>query len=183
MERNVQDVGDAMTAEEHLDVIKNSLPILADVCDLEPYSGDYSYKSLKGYFDSAENVLNKRSNEATLFVDRQVTDMMRALGKDEVKNLKRDHYNLQLETLVINSSAEQLCKVVDGHIVPDAGFAYLVPLSHNGRAPFYSSVKVLGNMQIKTLWYNVAVLLFMCLCVTICLLYDFPGQKIRKEKR
>ncbi|MCQ2114443.1 MAG: ATP-binding cassette domain-containing protein [Bacteroidaceae bacterium] len=183
MERNVQDAGDAMTAEEHLDVIKNSLPILADVCDLEPYSGDYSYKSLKDYFDSAENVLNKRSNEATLFVDRQVTDMMRALGKDEVKNLKRGHYNLQLETLVINSSAEQLCKVVDGHIVPDAGFAYLVPLSHNGRAPFYSSVKVLGNMQIKTLWYNVAVLLFMCLCVTICLLYDFPGQKIRKEKR
>lgn len=168
--------------DAHMEVIKNSLPTLLDVCEMEEYKGDYSYASLKALFDEAETVLSKRGNRVTLDLDKAVSLIIRRDGKEAMTQLKRDHYNLQLESMVLNSSSEELCKVVDGHIVPNAGFIYIDPLSRNGRAPFYSSVKIIGNTHIKTLWYNMGVLGLMCILFTLCLLFDFPGRKLRKER-
>lgn len=174
--RNVEDI------DHHMAVIRNSLPTLAAISGQEEYRGDYSYQSLKDYFDEAESIFNKRGNKAALDMDAKVTRMIREIGKEAVTKLKRDHFNLQLESFVVNSASEELCKVVDDHIVINAGFAYISPLSHNGSAPFYSSEKILGDWHIKTLWYNMAVLLLMSIIVSVCLLYDFPGRYIRKER-
>ena len=168
--------------DAHMTVIKNSLPIVLNVCGMEPYAGDYSYASLKATCKEAEKVLDKRSNATTLDLDRKVSAMIRAMGKDEVTKLKKDHYNKELEGFVLNSSAENLCKVVDGHIVIDAGFAFVPPLSHNGRAPFYSSEKIIGDWHVKTLWFNLAILVIMGIITSLCLLYDCPGRYVRKER-
>ena len=168
--------------DNHMKVIKNSLPTLQSISGQEAYDGDYSYQSLKDYFDEAEEIFNKRGNKAALDMDAQISGMIRSIGKGNVTQLKRDHFNLQLESFVVNSQSKELCKVVDGHIVINAGFAYISPLSHNGRAPFYSSEKILGDWHVKTLWYNMSVLMLMSIIVTLCLLFDFPGRFIRKER-
>ncbi|MDO5447421.1 MAG: ATP-binding cassette domain-containing protein [Prevotellaceae bacterium] len=168
--------------DAHMTVIKNSLPVVLDICGMEPYDGDYSYESLKATCKAAEKVLDKRSNTTTLALDRKVAAMIRAIGKDQVAQLKKDHFNKQLESFVLNSSAENLCQVVDGHIVINAGFAFVPPLSHNGRAPFYSSEKILGDWHVKTLWFNIAVMIIMGIIVSLCLLYDCPGRYVRKER-
>lgn len=170
------------TKIDHMEVIKNSLPTLAYFCKMEEYQGDYSYNSLKQYFEKASDILQKRSNTTTLALDRKMTEMIRKTSKENMVELKRNNFNLQLETLVTNSTTKKLCNVVDGHIVPNAGFIYLEPFSHNGRAPFYSSTKILGETRIKTLHYNMAILLMMCLVVAICLFNDFPGRFIRQKR-
>jgi len=71
-------------------------------------------------------------------------------------------------------------KLVDGYIIPSSGFVYIDPVTHNGRAPFFSCVKIVGNWRIDTLWYNLAVLLLMSIICIACLLTDVPGKFIRK---
>jgi hypothetical protein len=52
-----------------------------------------------------------------------------------------------------------------------------------GRAPFYSSEKIIGPYHIKTLRYNMTILLLMSIIVTILLLTDYPGRYIRKNQQ
>lgn len=167
--------------DEYVDVLRNSTPYLLKICGMEPYEGEYdACDSLKSLYKEAEDLLRNRGRKANRAFDKRMDNLIELTGKDEVVKLKRGNYNLKLESQLVNADAEQLFKTVNGHIVPSAGFVYLDPVSHNGRAPFFSSIKIIGNQRIKTLWYNLAVLLLMGIICTVCLLEDFPGRKIRK---
>ena len=102
------------------------------------------------------------------------------MGKDAVLELKRDNYNLKLEDCVVGADQKKMLEVIDGHIVPRMQTIFLTPLNNCGRAPFYSSVKILGDWHIKTLWFNMCVMLLMCFILSIFLFTDWPGRAIRK---
>lgn len=165
----------------HMDVIKKALPVVADVCNMKEYNGNYDYASLRQYTDEADNILARMSNKATLDEDKVVSEMIRNIGKDAYKKLKRDHYNIQLENFCINADTKHTHDIVDGYIVPRVGFVYLTPRSCNGMAPFYSSVKVVGNLEISTLKFNIAVLLIMSIIIAGLLFFDCPGRYMRKD--
>lgn len=171
------DKGEA--TDSYLEVIRTSTPLLLDVCGWEPYDGDYSYDSLKKLYKDAGDFLYARSRKANNASDERMSRMIESLGKEGVVGLKKDNYNLKLESQLVNADAEQIYKIVDGHIVPSAGFVFLDPVTCDGRAPFFSSVKILGSWRIKTLWYNLGVLLLMSIICAVCLLEDFPGKKLR----
>ena len=164
----------------HMETIRMNLPEITAYCQMKPYQGDYSYTSLYDYLKEAENILAKRGNDATLKADAKMTTMIREQGKENILQLKRDNYNIKLEDCVIGADQKRMLDVIDGHLVPRTGIIYLTPRSQCGRAPFYSSEKVIGSWHIKTLWFNIAVLLLMCVILTIFLLRDWPGRLIRK---
>ena len=163
----------------HIDVIKNSLPRLSAFCAMPPYSGNYDYASLRRYTDEAERLLAERGNRATLAEDRIVTSRLRTMSSDAYRQLKRDHYNLQLENLLVAADSKHTHDVVDGHIVPRVGFVFLTPQSRNGRAPFYSPLKVVGQAEIPTLWFNTLVLMLFSLVLAVFLYTDCPGRYMR----
>ena len=70
--------------------------------------------------------------------------------------------------------------IIDHHIVPRTGLIFLTPESDMGRAPFYSCEKIVCGQHVKTLWYNMAVLLLMSIVMTILLQTDCPGRYLRK---
>ena len=164
----------------HLETIRMNLPEITAYCQMKPYEGDYSYTSLYDYMKEAENILAKRSNEATLKADNKMAAMIREQGKESILQLKRDNYNIKLEDCVIGADQRQMLDVIDGHLVPRMSIIYLTPRSQCGRAPFYSSEKIIGSWHIKTLWFNMSVLLLMCIILIILLLTDWPGKIIRK---
>jgi len=94
--------------------------------------------------------------------------------------LKRDNYNIKLEDCVVGADQRNMLEVIDGYIVPRMQTIFLTPHNTWGRAPFYSSVKILGTWQIKTLWFNISVLLLMGFILSIFLFTDWPGKIIRK---
>lgn len=165
----------------HLDIIRTEFPYLAQVCDIKPYDGDDSYDSLISYIEEAKGILRKRGNHTTLAMDREINDYIRQYGKDNVVRLKQDNYNIQLENFVLNRDTKKLYVVKGHHIVPRCGYVFLTPRSRCGRAPFYSGVKVLGEMEIMTLWFNIGVLMLMCILLGGCLFLDFPGRLMRKD--
>ncbi|MBQ0074839.1 MAG: ATP-binding cassette domain-containing protein [Prevotella sp.] len=166
---------------EHLLLLKTELPTVAEICEMKPYNGKYDYQSLHDYLDDAEQVMKKRGNTATLTADRMLLDIKQKHEEDYLQQLKRNHFNLQLESQLAGHDAKKLCEVVEGHIVPRAGFVYLTPRTTNGNAPFYSSVKRIGTLTIPTLWFNMAVMLIMAAIVTICLLFEIPARWVNKN--
>ena len=164
----------------HMETIRINLPLVTAFCGMEPYKGDYSYPSLRQYLKDAEKILVDRSNTISIKADKQISAMVREMGKDAVLELKRDNYNLKLEDCVIGADQRNMLEVIDGYIVPRMQTIFLTPQSTCGRAPFYSSVKILGTWQIKTLWFNISVLLLMGFILSIFLYTDWPGKIIRK---
>ena len=165
----------------HIDIIRTNLPKLTAYCDMKPYEGDYTYASLNDYMTTAGDTLSKRSNEITLKSDAKMTAMVRNIGKDAVLKLKRDNYNLKLEECVVGADQGSMFYIADNYIVPQMYAVFLTPSSQCGRAPFYSSEKILGTWHIKTLWYNMAVMLIMAIVGALFLFTDTPGRYIRKN--
>ena len=166
---------------EHIEIIRTNLPIITEFCGMEPYQGDYSYESLDNYMNEAENILAKRSNQITLKADAQISSFIRENGKETLLQLKRNNYNLKLEDCVVGADQKRMLDVVDNHIVPRTGLIFLTPQNQMGRAPFYSSEKIIGSWHVKTLWFNMTILLLMSVIMIILLLTDTPGRYIRKN--
>ena len=174
-----------------LEVVRRGMPVLWERFGIRPYGRmDELYP---GVFDSTareharswltyvEDTLNTIGSRATLAVDRVLTDYSNEHGREALLKLHRDNCNEFLETLVVNSASEELCAVIDGIIVPRAGQVWLDPPSRNGRAPFYSSTKIIGKIKFSTLAYNVGILILMCITAGALLFLDIPGRFIRKR--
>lgn len=165
---------------EHMDVIKKALPIIADVVPMPEYQGAYDYASLRKYTDEAKDKLMDRSNKATLKEDGIVTERLRLIGKEAFKEMKRSRYNLRLEEMVANLDVKHTHDIVDGYIVPRVGLVFLTPRTDLGKAPFYSSVKIIGGKQIPTLWFNISMLALYSLLLMLLLYNDCLGRFMRK---
>lgn len=164
----------------HLDVIKKAMPTLTDITGQKPYAGNYDYASLRKYTDEAEDILADRSNRATLAEDKIITQKLRQIGKEEYKQQKRESYNLRLEDFVLNANSKHTHDIIDGYIVPRMGFIFLTPRTDFGRAPFYSSTKIVAGTPIPTLTFNTLMLLLYSLILAILLYCDCPGRYMRK---
>lgn len=166
----------------HMRVINTNLPLLSEFCGMEPYTGDGSYQSLYDYMKKAEKILAKRGNDFTFQKDAMISKIVKQEGKETFLELKKNHFNIKLEEFVTGADQRQMVDVVDDHLVPRSGIIYLTPHNKLGRAPFYSSEKILGSWHIKTLWFNLGVILLMSIITIILLLTDCPGKYLRKEQ-
>ena len=166
---------------QHMQVIATELPRLAQKAGLKPYQGDSSYQHLKEYFEQAEKVFNLRGNQATLAADKIVTERIKQMGRESHKLLRNNYTNDQLETVLTNSLSTTQRRVVEGHVVPMVGAVYLDPPTHNANAPFYSSCKYVGNVQVPTMWLNLMVLALMAILTATLIYTDCPGRYLRKE--
>ena len=166
----------------HLRVIRTNLPMLSEFCGMAPYAGDDSYQSLHDYMKEAEKILANRGNDLTLKKDAMISALVRQQGKEAFLELKKNHFNIKLEEFVTGADQRQMVETVDDRLVIRSGIIYLTPHNKCGRAPFYSSEKILGSWHIKTLWFNLGVILLMSIIAIIMLLSDVPGKYMRKEQ-
>jgi len=166
---------------EHWQVISTSLPRLAEICEMEPYQGDSSYSSLKAYIEKADKILMKRGNKATLDVDRIVSDKIKEMGLEEYRTFKNAHTNNKLGSVLTNETAPEPFEIINGTIVAQIGQIYFDPITHDGRAPFYSAYKQIGSCKIKTLWFNLMALALMALITAVLIYTDTPGRYMRKQ--
>jgi len=160
---------------------------LADITRTDPLQLEVSewsealYGKLDGYFSGANKILSKKSLHYTQEIDRTNTRLIKEMGKDGLLALKKDNHNLFLQDLVLNTSSTKMFRIVDNTIVPKVGQIYLEPATNNGRAPFYSHVKILGKLKIPTLWYNLGVLGLMAVLTALALFFRIPARFMGKK--
>ena len=164
----------------HMAIVRTNMPRLMAYCGLDYDAEADGYESLQASMQQAERVLARRCNEATLAADRMMSALVRRHGKEHIQALKRAHCNTKLEDIVTGADQPRMVDVVDGTIVARTAAVFLTPQSSIGRAPFYSSRKMVGSTPVKTLWFNTAVMLLMAAVATGLLLADMPGRVMRK---
>jgi len=169
------------TKTDHLNVIRTNLPRLTAYTGMKPYTGDESYQSLYDYLKEAEQLLTKEGMTLTMRADKQMGKRIREEGKEAVLDLKRQHFNLKLQDCVMGADQPKMLEVIDDVIVARTGTIFLTPQSTIGRAPFYSSEKILGSWHVKTLWFNISMMILMCIITALLLFNDCPGRFIRKS--
>ncbi|MFA5443439.1 MAG: ATP-binding cassette domain-containing protein [Bacteroidales bacterium] len=173
--------------KERLEIIKTGLPRLAQLTEQDPlliegsaWSEDL-YRELDSCFSNASKMLSKKSLHYTHEIDRTNTRLIKEMGKDGLLSLKKDHHNLFLQDLVLNTSSLKMFRIVDNTIVPKVGQIYLEPATANGRAPFYSHEKILGKLKIPTLWYNLGVMGIMAILTALALFFRIPARFMAKK--
>ena len=138
--------------------------------------------ALEKTMKEAERILSKRGNDFTLKKDAMISATVKKQGKDAFLEVKKDNFNIKLEEFVTGADQRNMVEIVDDRLVARSGIIYLTPHNKFGRAPFYSSEKILGSWHIKTLWFNLGVICLMSLIAIILLLTDCPGKYMRKEQ-
>ena len=158
-------------AEKDVVLVKGTLPHICEVAGV-PFEGTPSEDVA-----AANAAFSEVCNSATLEKDRLVRDAVADQGMDAMVRCKQDNYNIRLEELLTGASEPAPYVVVGGSLVPKTGAVFLTPVSKNGRAPFYSSIKVIGGAKVPTLLYNLCILLLMGIVLTIFLLINIKSIK------
>ena len=154
-------------------LVERTLPHICEVAGV-PFGGS-SGEMIKAAGAAFASVCN----DATLEKDRLVREAVAERGMEEMVERKRNNYNIRLEELLTGVSEPAPYVVAGGCLVPKTGAVFLTPASKNGRAPFYSSVKVLGGARVPTLLYNLCILLLMGMVLTIILLINIKSIKFK----
>lgn len=136
-------------------------------------------EDIKNKLVNIQNILARRRDILIYKKDTIQIDLIRTLGSGEkLIRLKQDHDNENLADLVLNRN--ELHKIVEsgGRYIRKMEPVYQIPSSRNGRAQFFSAVKVIGHLQIDTLWFNVIVLWFMTIVLYLALQFSWLGKGI-----
>ena len=96
------------------------------------------------------------------------------MGSDEaVAELKEDYYNKQLATFVLNKNdVKKIVETEDHRLIQMKDPIFKNPETAYGRAHFYASKKHLFGLQIKTLWFNMAIVWLSIIAMYIMLLFN-----------
>lgn len=112
--------------EQHADneqTVRNELNVLAKVARIEPYEGN-EYKQFADQLDAA---LKEREDNFTALLDKRNRDFIAQHGAEWLNELKREHHNLALEELVLNSGESHFVKHAHHRIYPKIGQIYFTP--------------------------------------------------------
>ncbi|MFA6403919.1 MAG: ATP-binding cassette domain-containing protein [Salinivirgaceae bacterium] len=103
------------------------------------------------------------------------------MGKEQLIDLKTRNYNNRLSEFVLNSREIQRYVVANNQIVQLYEPIFNEPRSHIGRAQFYAPVKIIGNITIDTLWFNMGLLWIMTLLLYVALYYNWLFRIIKRN--
>jgi ABC-type multidrug transport system ATPase subunit len=137
---------------------------------------DYSAGLLKRVQDHLKlwsRYYKKKQNKALGLLDKRLQELAEELGgHDKLVELKKNHYNEFLSSMVLNKN--DLTKIYDNgdKFVQLMNPIYKAPEKNNGRAHFYASEKTLGGFAFDTYWFNMIVVWLTTLLLYIVLLFD-----------
>lgn len=130
--------------------------------------------SIRIQLADVKNILSGMREKVLLIKDTVQMELIRELGsRENMIALKQTHYNNNLADLVLNQN--ELHKVTESKhkLIRKMEPIYQIPSSRVGRAHFFSAVKVLGNYQMDTVWFNVIVLWIMSIILYISLQFSW----------
>jgi hypothetical protein len=125
---------------------------------------------VKKFFQNARKV-------ATSCKDAVSGSLENAIGKDGVVSLRDNYENKRLIFIVLNQEPGEKTIDRDDKIIQKYNPGYMKATSKFGRAHFYAPVKILGNLEIDTYWFNITVIWIVTLILYIALYFNIL-QKI-----
>jgi ABC transport system ATP-binding/permease protein len=125
------------------------------------------------YFDSLQKYfMGRYKHEVSR--DNMINDsLVSALGKEGRISLEENNKNIRLETLILNRESPDLTIVTPERIIRKYKPGYMKATSKLGRAHFYAPVKMIGNLEIDTYWFNISLVWGVSLLLYLALYFNF----------
>jgi ABC-type multidrug transport system ATPase subunit len=144
----------------------------------------------KYFLDILTNEFRKRIKQAIHSKDSVLKPII--ANSDERENLYRlesDYYNKALATFVLNDDILLKSIQKPKRVVQKYEPIFMAPTANNGRAHFCAPFKIIGNTEIDTFWFNLAVIWLVSLILYIALYFNllrkllsgFDNFKTRKS--
>ncbi len=129
--------------------------------------------SAKAHLARIKAIYRDRFREISRAKDRAIARASREKGSQWLYNQKMKYHNKSLENLVLNADAKTFFRYTPAGIMQKAAPIYKEPDYRNGRAHFLAACKNIMGMTVDTYWFNLAVILSMCLFLYAALYYDW----------
>ena len=94
--------------------------------------------------------------------------------------LKTDYYNKGLASFVLNEDDPTLKKSIEksDRIIQKYEPGFMPPTANNGRSHFCAPFKIIGNLKIDTLWFNIMVIWIVSLLLYLLLYFNILRKVI-----
>ncbi|MDW3209215.1 MAG: ATP-binding cassette domain-containing protein [Reichenbachiella sp.] len=139
--------------------------------DMEKYDSTSHHQIL-----AQLNLLRKKyknfKDEAVKERESHYYEMVEQLGKEGLLELKNASHNKTLENLVTNRDEIEKIFEADDELIQKKDPIFKTPDSNIGNAHFYAPVKVFGNAQIDTFYFNIIIIWLMTAFFYMTLYYD-----------
>ncbi|MDD4189878.1 MAG: ATP-binding cassette domain-containing protein [Mangrovibacterium sp.] len=169
-----------------LNVIRNEMIKLNQAGVLPPFSvtGNLSLPgftpsvadSAKRHLDNLKNYHKTVYDRIKKEKDRRIRAIRQSEGSNFLYSQKMKFHNKSLEDLMMNAGSKEYYRETRSGIMQKAAPVYKKPDFRNGRAHFLSSEKIIGNLVVSTLSFN----LFIIWMMNVLLYAALYGDWIRK---
>jgi ABC-type multidrug transport system ATPase subunit len=135
------------------------------------YSGfnDFTGDQAKKFIDTLSVSLRTRNRIMSERKDSLVKTIEKKMGEAEFQKLKEANYNESLMNMVLNRLNTNKIYESDNKLIQKADPVFMKPGSKYGRAHFFAPYKMLGNMKIDTLLFNVIAIWIMTILLFVTL--------------
>ena len=130
------------------------------VISREPYTADAAY-IVNDFLDSLQTEIRSDYLYYTAAKERITDSLVKAEGKDELIRIREATHNESLADLLLNRTVQKKLFDTPDRIIQKSDPVLMRPDSHVGRAQFYAPYKMLGNLRIETLLFNMLVIWLM----------------------
>jgi hypothetical protein len=126
----------------------------------------------KTFLDSLKSIFRGRYKLASATHDLVYNAIKDKTGADKFFRMKENNLNESLEDLVLNRMTTSKIYDTGKKIIQKADPVFMAPGSKFGRAHFFAPFKLLGNLKISTLIFNLAAIWIMIAGLFITLYYN-----------
>jgi len=137
----------------------------------EPFTTDASY-IVNDYLDSLQKVIRGSFLKHTSTKDSITRKIVERIGQDKLVELRTANHNNDLADMVLNRTVQKKLYETDEQIIQKSDPVLMLPGSRIGRAHFYAPFKIIGNLKISTLWFNMMVVWLMNILLFVTLYFD-----------
>jgi len=129
-------------------------------------TGKEAINWLQNYKSALRQHRDRLIREKDLLIDSLLRE---AGGSEAYLLLKRSYHNDQLANLALNRN--NLHKIVkkEDILIRKMDPVYAYPIMRNGRAHFFASSKIMGDLYIPTLYFNILIIWFMTIILSVFL--------------
>jgi ABC transport system ATP-binding/permease protein len=126
----------------------------------------------KKYIDSLRTVFRQKTRRISHERDSLINIIEGKMGDEKFIRLKEENYNDNLAEIVLNRLTTSKIYDAGDKFIEKADPVFMNPVSKYGRAHFYAPYKVIGNMKIDTLIFNILVIWLMIFILFVTLYYN-----------
>ncbi|HCC72123.1 MAG TPA: ABC transporter, partial [Bacteroidales bacterium] len=99
-------------------------------------------------------------------------------GLEKILELKRNNYNNYLAEILLNATSTDKIYETKNQIIQKSDPIFMAPTSKIGRAHFFAPYKMIGDIKIDTLWYNIIAIWLMSAVFMVTLYHNMLKRLI-----